>query len=490
MKTYKNKLIMAGVSLVLVLLMLGLPLGTLAAQSDNEAGEYIYQWNGNGKDSIDCNKAGEGERPDDDTGWIHWVFTSKGDSTDALLTLGGSGNGSYSPGEPLEANVWHFYTPYFDVYELTASVTLLGGIKGPGTGLVISDYCPGIELEETGSIVIEKLVKLDVDDEEVIPSNKTFIFNIYNHETDELVLGGIELEVVNGEGSITIDNLALGLYRVEEVINGGYLVTLDPEDGVVDLTTAEENTVTVIVTNTPRPELVIEKVLLNTEGVPVGSSNVEFTVILDGGLFDEEEITFSVNEPAVLKYTEGLEFDVTYTVTEVVHGSYTFVSIEPGEEFLLTAENNKITVTIVNREISTPPQGPNPPPVPPVIPPESPTPPPVDPVPPVLFFVPPVPPQVIVIPPAEPQVTPPPPTDPPLELPQPVGGVDEEEEESVLIVVAEQPRTEPDEKEEVVIIEPAAPLATPQTGGPSVALVSLSLILLGSGVLLKKQFGR
>jgi hypothetical protein len=332
MKAFKieYKLLTLVLIVVFSILISGAPLAVLALEINDGESEYIYQWSGNGKNSLDCSKAGEGERPDDGTGWIHWIFTGKENSTAAILTLGGSGSGSYSPGEPFEAEVWHFNTPYFDVDEITASITLIGGDEGPGIGLVISDYCPGEEEEETGSIIIEKLIKVEVDAEVVIPSNKVFFFNIYDNETDELVQGDVVLEVTDGVGFVTIDNLPLGIYRVEEVANGDYQVILDPEDGIVDLTT-EENEVTVVVVNTPRPKLIVEKVLLNPEGVEIENSDVEFKVILDGGLFEEEEIAFSVNEPAVLDFSNGLEFDVPYTVTEVPKEGYIFISIEPEE---------------------------------------------------------------------------------------------------------------------------------------------------------------
>jgi hypothetical protein len=457
----KLKKIKTAISLTLIVLFLLMPFATTIAQSESEESEFVYQWDGNGKDSLDCELAGEGGRPDDGTGWIHWVFTTKGASTDAVLTLGGSGSGSYSPGEPFEAEIWHFYTPYFDVEELSASITLIGGDKGPGIGLVISDYCPGEEEEETGSIIIEKLIKAEVDAEVVIPSNKVFFFNIYNNETDELVLGDVELEVIDGVGTVTIDNLPLGIYRVEEVANGGYQVILDPEDGIVDLTTAEENEVTVVVVNTPRPKLVIEKILLDTEGVEVENSDVEFTVILDGGLFDEQEIAFSVNEPAVLDFSDGLEFDVPYTVTEVPKEGYLFISIDPEEAFTLTDEENEVIVTVVNQLVVVPPP---PPPVPPVI-----------------IFAPPVPPQVIVVPPAEPQVSPP----PQVVVISPPQVVADEEEAVAFFVDPEDPLTEP---EEVLFVAPAAPLSTPQTGGAYLAMSSMVLVLLGSGVLLRKKF--
>ncbi len=115
--------------------------------SDDQTYTYIEVWDGRGKDSLDCDKAGDGGRPDDGSGWIHWIFSTKGDSTSAELVLGGTGNGTYTGAEATEeggqAKVWHFYTPYFEVDGLTATIYLYGGAKGPGGGLVLSDYCPG-----------------------------------------------------------------------------------------------------------------------------------------------------------------------------------------------------------------------------------------------------------------------------------------------------------------------------------------------------------
>ena len=103
---------------------------------------YTEDWDGTrGLDSEQCWRAGEPGRPE--TGWIHWIFSTKGASTGAELVLGGTGVGTYLPGNPLSANVWHFYTPYFELDGLTATIELSGGAPGPGGGLVLSDYCPG-----------------------------------------------------------------------------------------------------------------------------------------------------------------------------------------------------------------------------------------------------------------------------------------------------------------------------------------------------------
>lgn len=120
--------------------------------------EFFFEWDGEGKDSEVC------EEPDVDDprypffeageGWIHWVFTTKGQSTEAQLVLGGTGEGIYQPGEPLNAEVWHFYTPYFDVNGLTATI-YLNGQPGTGNGLVISDFCPG----EAEALLVSKTVE-------------------------------------------------------------------------------------------------------------------------------------------------------------------------------------------------------------------------------------------------------------------------------------------------------------------------------------------
>ena len=107
---------------------------------------YEESWDGvRGMDSERCDYVGQEGRPA--SGWIHWVFATKGASTDALLVLGGSGSGEYEPGEPLTANVWHFYTPFFALEALSATI-YLNGDPGRGGGLVISDYCPGVGEEE------------------------------------------------------------------------------------------------------------------------------------------------------------------------------------------------------------------------------------------------------------------------------------------------------------------------------------------------------
>ena len=101
----------------------------------------VVYWEGQGVDSKNCNLSDENRDPE--KGWIHWVYQTKGESYNAMLTLQGTGNGSvYMPGPPPEANTWHFFTPYYDLDGLIAFISY-DGVSGPPGQLVISDYCPG-----------------------------------------------------------------------------------------------------------------------------------------------------------------------------------------------------------------------------------------------------------------------------------------------------------------------------------------------------------
>ena len=125
---------------------------------------YSEAWDGvRGLDSEQCGKVGDGPRGPE--GWIHWIFATKGESTDASLTLGGTGSGTYEPGPPEDANTWHFYTPFFELDGLTAEIHL-NGTPGDGGGLVISDYCPGgrtLDVTKTADTKFTREHKWDID---------------------------------------------------------------------------------------------------------------------------------------------------------------------------------------------------------------------------------------------------------------------------------------------------------------------------------------
>ena len=99
-------------------------------------------WTGQGSDSMDCSKVDYENRGPD--GWIHWVVTSAKDVTKAELVLGGTGTGTYEPTKVV--SVLHFYTPFFELDGLTATVYYEGKL-GRNAQFVISDYCPGLPLE-------------------------------------------------------------------------------------------------------------------------------------------------------------------------------------------------------------------------------------------------------------------------------------------------------------------------------------------------------
>ena len=107
------------------------------------ATEYSYSvdWTGHGSDSQRCGTPNEDDPRYEfiESGWIHWVFANKGASINAKLVVNGD---EYYPGEPLSANVWHFYTPYYDLNDTMATIYLDGEPAKPAK-LVISDYCPG-----------------------------------------------------------------------------------------------------------------------------------------------------------------------------------------------------------------------------------------------------------------------------------------------------------------------------------------------------------
>jgi hypothetical protein len=154
-----------------LVLLLALALLLISA-SAVYAATYEYFWDGkSGTDSEKCFTP----KPDDPRypfyasgdGWIHWVFTDKPANTTAKLYLGGTGSGEYDQGPPLTANIFHFYTPYFELNGLTAKIVLDGSPAGDNVQFNISDYCPG-----------EKFEKLDVTKTVVTSFTRTHKWDI------------------------------------------------------------------------------------------------------------------------------------------------------------------------------------------------------------------------------------------------------------------------------------------------------------------------
>ncbi|MDW7658764.1 MAG: hypothetical protein SCM11_16470 [Bacillota bacterium] len=133
----KRKLLSLALSLIIVLVF---GCGVLAEGYDGS-----IAWTGQGTDSDPaCDKVGDGPRTMD--GWIHWILTQSEGTTAADIVLGGTGSGTYSRYE-LNGGASHFFTPYFDLEGLEATVHYMG-MLGDNPQLTISDYCPGMDYEE------------------------------------------------------------------------------------------------------------------------------------------------------------------------------------------------------------------------------------------------------------------------------------------------------------------------------------------------------
>ncbi|MCC5941970.1 MAG: hypothetical protein JJU37_10555 [Balneolaceae bacterium] len=190
---------------------------------------YSEDWDGRGTDSERC------ELNRTDSGWIHWVFSTKGSSTGASLVLSGTGEGEFEPGEPLNAEIWHFYTPFFELDGLEATIFLFGGDKGPGGGLVISDYCPGNgqSLEVSKTVVtsyirthdwsIEKEVETD-EGHELDDLPKIWLFADGSGDesaewTVDVTYEGYEDSGWNVSGEITIENIGTSAKLIDSVVD-------------------------------------------------------------------------------------------------------------------------------------------------------------------------------------------------------------------------------------------------------------------------------
>ena len=342
------------VVLLLVAFIMSFTLSGVAAVATNDD-TYTEVWDGRGTDSEDCNhpEAGEPGRPIED-GWIHWVFSTKGESTGAELSLGGTGSGTYGPGEPLDAQVWHFYTPYFDLDGLDATVTLYvyGGEPGPGGGLVISDYCPGEVDDPTGTIWVEK-----TDGYDFLSGWEFILYKSDGLDGWEIVVRDDNPQETNEDGELYWGNLPYGKYKIVETddrLDNGWTNT-SPGNGEQEVDLKEESIVerfTNVEKDEPGPDpqgkIQIVKVLLDREGVEITDSDVEFNATIDP---EVEVDPFSVDTPWL---SEDLDVG-TYVVTEEEHSDYNFVSISPEGGVVEVKDGETATVTITNQMKPLPP---------------------------------------------------------------------------------------------------------------------------------------
>lgn len=187
-------------------------------------------WDGRGTDSERCDYVGQQGRPA--SGWIHWVYATKGDSTDARLVLGGTGEGTYEPGPPAEAAIWHVYTPFFELDGLTADI-YFDSEPGVGGGLVISDFCQGVKQDEEMLVVTKDVTTSFTRTHDWSVEKGVDPGKLYLHEdgsgdhsvtwTVDVGYEGFEDSGWNVSGSITIENTGdvdATITDIEDVLAG------------------------------------------------------------------------------------------------------------------------------------------------------------------------------------------------------------------------------------------------------------------------------
>lgn len=225
--------------------------------------EDIYIWEGEGTESLKCDKEGEGEegqRPP--SGWMHFLFNNKGESTDAVLVLSRGDDilGEFTPQAPFDSNNWHFYTPFFEIFDEDGEWTLAAKVYLNGEGatpkkVVLSDYCPGDDATgESASLLVSKTVETyyirthEWSIEKSVDTEKGFLLDEYakiwlfidgsgNEEatwTVDVTYEGFEDSGWNVSGVITIQNIgdeAKGIESVIDELDGNEIVISCAVDG-------------------------------------------------------------------------------------------------------------------------------------------------------------------------------------------------------------------------------------------------------------------
>ena len=211
------------------------------------------EWDGQGSDSLRCDKLGESDERTAD-GWIHWIITSASGVTEAELVLGGSGSGTYTPTK--YGPVVEFFTPYFDVATLTATLNYAGAL-GDNSQFVISDYCPGVVEEDDEELTVSKDAHTtfkrthDWDVSKLVDPTSLLLFE--DGTGDATVTWDIDVEYLgyndsdwNVSGTITIENtgaLDAVITAVEDVLAGD-LIDLDCGEVVFPYTLVVGGTLT------------------------------------------------------------------------------------------------------------------------------------------------------------------------------------------------------------------------------------------------------
>ena len=347
--------------------------GTISTGLANEwSGFNSKEWQyPQGLDSEDCSKVGEGEegqRPPE--GWIHWL-APRSSATEAILVLGGSGEGEYEPTKL--SPVVEFYTPYFDLEELEAIMYYKGTVNGD---LIISDYCSGREesllVEKTVDTEyirthfwdIDKWVETDNGDELEDGTPKIWLDEYDNEEESatwyvDVTYEGYEDSGFNVSGTVTITNdgdLDAMINSVEDLL-GGTAIDVDFEvtfpyllpvgqsivgtydvdgylegDNVVTVTTAREKTYSAteaIVWGDPDEEI-NETVNIKDFSKLFGDVNLGSVTAPNGDRFDYDK------EFAYGDYSPGsYVFENTASIVETGQIAEAILKVNVREESLL-----------------------------------------------------------------------------------------------------------------------------------------------------------
>jgi len=189
------------------------------------------EWDGQGSgDDPECEKVGDGPRTE--AGWLHFVLTGNNSNvTEAILELGGTGDGIYLPEEELPTNgSLQFFTPFYDLDGLTAVVKHVGSAPGQ---LVLSDYCEGksLEVEKTVFTSYSRTHEWDID-KKVETDNEEFlegypkIWLLPDGSGDESAEWTVSVTYLGSEdsdhtvyGDITIKNIATTDKEITSVVD-------------------------------------------------------------------------------------------------------------------------------------------------------------------------------------------------------------------------------------------------------------------------------
>lgn len=374
--------------------------------------------------------------------------------------------------------------------------------------------CAEIVPPDTGGLIVEKKVISDDYD------GKEFKVKITDSDGDYY-----EYSIKPGS-DIELDNIATGTYSIEETEDQGavtveYTGNVEENDNGFEFTITSGEATAITITNTYDDDsalIEIKKVVQDADGKELPESeqpDVDFIVNISNDANDAEDNPDDyynedhvVNPSEGTKMVTGLPLGYNYTVEEVEHPDYDFVSIDPGN-FHLTTTNNEVFVTVVNKEkdadngngddngddngdengdddndngddTTTTRRRRTPPPTTTTTTPEEP--------------------KEVVVTPEEPAITPEEPDEPDTEEPRREDPVvpDVPDEPEIVEITPEEPfvpPTAPDEPEEITVTpeEPAVPPTLPElprTGGMTTLMSGLGALIAGAGALLLSRRNR